>query len=68
MVDYKDIPLPKEMTKRIGNAWRKGYAAFLNNSSKGACPYCKIGMGRAYHNAWIRGWEIAKSEKEFVSD
>jgi len=68
MVDYKDIPLPKEMTARVGNAWRKGYAAFLNNEPKTTCPYGGSRMARAYYNSWCRGWETAKSENEFLSD
>jgi ribosome modulation factor len=68
MVDYTDIPLPKEMNKRIGNAWRKGYAAFQNNKSKKDCPYSRSHMSRAYYNSWVRGWDTAKSETEFLSD
>jgi ribosome modulation factor len=68
MVAYTDIPVPKEMSKRIGDAWRKGYAAFLNNKNKKDCPYLCSRMAMAYYRSWGRGWEMAKSETEFLSD
>jgi len=60
MADYTDIPMPKEMNKKIGNAWRKGYAAFLNEKTKRDCPYTRARMSMAYCRAWDTGWETAK--------
>ena len=65
---YTDIPAPKEMSKNIANAWRKGYAAFLNDETAKNCPYMLSRMARAYYYAWINGWEMAKSETAVLSD
>jgi len=68
MANFKDIPVPKDMKKNIANAWRKGYAAFLNNKAKKDCPYAGSRMALAYYWAWGKGWEIAKSETEMLSN
>jgi len=68
MVDYKDIPIPKNMNKSIATSWRKGYAAFLNNKTLSDCPYEWSHMSMGYCNAWNKGWKVAKSETEFLSD
>ena len=60
MTIFTDIPLPKKMPKNIGNAWRKGYAAFLTDRTTKQCPYTCSRMAYAYYSAWNKGWESAK--------
>jgi len=62
MVDYTDIPIPKDVTEKMTTSWRKGYAAFLNNKHKNDCPYRFSRMARAYYFAWNRGWDTAKEQ------